>query len=131
MVEKAEEKKLSVSISILRGNGYILFQYGSDGTQLLNQIWMEKKYHAVQVMGESSLASYYNAEITHQSPENHGLKDKMAFGPGGFPVNIRNTGIVAVIAVSGLPGCDDHDFIIECLTEYLNAVDVPMLIEAD
>jgi uncharacterized protein (UPF0303 family) len=44
---------------------------------------------------------------------------------GAFPVRVKGTGVVAVIAVSGLSSHEDHDSIVAVLTRHLGAVNVP------
>lgn len=44
---------------------------------------------------------------------------------GGFPVRVKGTGVVASIAVSGLPSRDDHDIIVTTLALHLGAGDCP------
>lgn len=52
------------------------------------------------------------------------LKDYSVHG-GAFPVRLRDGGVVAVIAVSGLPSREDHDLIVCVLREFLGAQHVP------
>jgi uncharacterized protein (UPF0303 family) len=44
---------------------------------------------------------------------------------GGFPVRVQGTGVVASIAVSGLPSRDDHDIIATTLARHLGVSDCP------
>ena len=46
------------------------------------------------------------------------LKDYSVHG-GAFPVRVRGVGVVATIAVSGLPAREDHDMIVSTLAAYL------------
>jgi uncharacterized protein (UPF0303 family) len=38
---------------------------------------------------------------------------------GSFPVRFRGVGVVAAVTVSGLTSEEDHDFIVESLTQYV------------
>jgi uncharacterized protein (UPF0303 family) len=38
---------------------------------------------------------------------------------GGFPVSVKNAGVIGVIAVSGLPERDDHGVIVAALCDHL------------
>ena len=46
---------------------------------------------------------------------------------GGFPVRLNTGELVGVITVSNLPHEQDHQFIVECLQEYLGVQDVPVM----
>jgi uncharacterized protein (UPF0303 family) len=53
------------------------------------------------------------------------MKDYSVHG-GAFPVRVKDCGVVAVIAVSGLPSREDHDMIICALRDFLGAKHVPV-----
>jgi len=38
---------------------------------------------------------------------------------GGFPLTVKNTGVIGTICVSGLPHTQDHQVIVDTLREYL------------
>ncbi len=40
---------------------------------------------------------------------------------GAFPVYVKGTGLVGTITVSGLPQEDDHELVVECIREFLDA----------
>ena len=52
------------------------------------------------------------------------MKDFAVHG-GAFPVRVKGCGVVASIAVSGLPSREDHDMIICVLRDHLGLNDVP------
>jgi uncharacterized protein (UPF0303 family) len=45
---------------------------------------------------------------------------------GGFPINLKGTGVVGVVTVSGVPQREDHGFVVEMLCRFLG-VDHAML----
>jgi uncharacterized protein (UPF0303 family) len=45
---------------------------------------------------------------------------RFAAAGGSFPVRVRGVGVVAAVTVSGLTSDEDHDFVIESLTHYLD-----------
>jgi uncharacterized protein (UPF0303 family) len=51
------------------------------------------------------------------------MKDYSVHG-GGFPVRVRAVGVVAVIAISGLPSREDHDMIVSTLAAWLHVRDL-------
>ena len=57
MVDYAQKNSITIAVSIRMNNGCILFQHCPDGTNLLNQKWMERKFNTVKLMERSSLLS--------------------------------------------------------------------------
>ena len=45
--------------------------------------------------------------------------DEFAAHGGGFPITIRDVGVVGVVTVSGLPQPQDHAFVVEQLGRFL------------
>ena len=39
---------------------------------------------------------------------------------GGFPVTVKDAGVIGVIAVSGLPEREDHGVVVDALCAYLD-----------
>lgn len=132
MVEEAITEQAEMAICIRKLNGYILFQYGSDGTSLNNQAWMQRKFNTVMLNERSSLGMYISSKITGEDVSVHGLDSKSyVFCGGGFPVYVQGVGTVAVVTVSNLPHVEDHRFITNCLSKYLNKPDVPVIDPGD
>lgn len=129
MTEYARKHGVTIAISIRLTNGYVVYQYGPEGTGLINHRWMYRKYNTVCNWQKSSLLCSYILEEKGQNLATHSLpeKDYTLLG-GGFPIRVKNcTAIVGVISVSYLYHVGDHEFIIDCLKEYLNQPDVPTI----
>jgi len=93
---------------------------------LNNQNWMNRKFNTVKLMEKSSLAVTAISKITLEDIQTHGLSDQnYVFCGGGFPVRIKEGGIVGIITVSNLPHVQDHEFIVKCVSEYLKVTGVP------
>ncbi len=132
MVEEAIAEQAEMAICIRKLNGYILFQYGSDGTSLNNQAWMQRKFNTVMLNERSSLGMYISSKITGEDVSVHGLDSKSyVFCGGGFPIYVQDVGTVAVVTVSNLPHVEDHRFVTNCLSKYLNKTDVPVIDPGD
>lgn len=132
MVEQALAQNIDISICIRKLNGYILFQYGSEGTSLNNQAWMERKFNTVMHTERSSLGMYISSKLTGEDVSVHGLDSKSyVFCGGGFPIYVQGVGTIAVLTVSNLPHVEDHKFITNCLSKYLSKADVPEIDPAD
>lgn len=120
MAEAAMSAGTQIAICIRRLNGYILFQYATDETTINNQNWMMRKFNTVSLMERSSLGAAVMSRITGETVATHGQSDKdYVFCGGGFPIRIKDSGIVGVITVSNLPHVQDHNFIIRNLSKYL------------
>lgn len=129
MVSYAHKYNVTIAISIRMSNGYTAFQYGPEGTCLNNQRWMDRKYNTICNWQKSSLHAARMLEERKQSLEHHGVSSAdYALCGGGFPVRIKgNSGIIGFILVSNLFHVADHAFIIDCLKEYLQKPDVPVI----
>lgn len=127
MVDYAKKHNITIAVSIRMNNGCIVFQHCPDGTNLLNQKWMERKFNSVKLMERSSLLTNRIWKRDGDTVEKHGLENNeyATFG-GGFPVRIKGTGaVIGVILASNLPHLEDHGFIINCLKEFLNCPEAP------
>ena len=127
MIEFAKKNNIIVAISIRMNSGCIAFQYCPDGTNLLNQKWMERKYNTVKIMERSSLLSAVSWEADDCTTETHGLKkEDYALCGGGFPIRIKGTSVpIGVVIASNLYHIEDHEYIVDCLREYLNCPEAP------
>ena len=50
--------------------------------------------------------------------------EDFALHGGGFPLRVPGVGVVAAIAISGLPSREDHDMIVTTLAAHLNVTDL-------
>ena len=120
LVEKVKEKGIDLAVCIRKPDGNIVFQYASEGTDLDNQLWMNRKFNTVMKTGKSSLRATVECLISGGN-----IFDENSAGcGGGFPIRISGeNNIKMVLTVSQLPHVEDHGFIAQCLAEYLG-VDV-------
>ena len=127
MVSYARKHNITIAISIRLNNGCILFQHCPDGTNLLNQKWMDRKFNFVKLMERSSLLSTFTFEHDNDTLETHALSNNdYALCGGGFPIRIKGSKtVIGAVIASNLYHIADHEFIISCLKEYLNCPDAP------
>ncbi|HIS32382.1 MAG TPA: heme-degrading domain-containing protein [Candidatus Limivivens intestinipullorum] len=125
---EARRRGLPVAVSIRLNNGYVVFQYAADGTNLQNENWMRRKYNSVKTLEHSTLHTYILLRKNEESLEDWSLdsKDYAAAG-GGFPIRIEDTGVIGSILVSGMDQVSDHDLIIKCVSRYLHVDEVPRI----
>lgn len=130
MAAEAKKRNLPVSIRIELNNGCILFQYAGDGTNLRNQMWLERKISTVKLMEKSSLNFYASMRKSDKTMEDIFLDEReYACCGGAFPIRMEEAGVLGIIAVSGLNHVADHDFIVKCVGKYLHADEVPRIKE--
>lgn len=127
MVEYAKKNEIVIAVSIRMNNGCTVFQYCPDGTGALNQKWMERKFNTVRLTGHASLLTALEWEAENQFPETHGLvAEDYAICGGGFPIYVKgNRCSVGAVIASNLFHIADHEFVVNCLKEYLKCPDVP------
>ncbi len=130
IVKHGREQNLPIAVSIRLSNGYVVYQHGLTGSHLGNQNWMRRKQNTVNMFAKSSLLAYLTAIKDNEPLEDWGLsKEDYVLCGGGFPVRVKNCGIVACATVSGLPHYQDHSFLVGCISEYLNVSNVPEIID--
>lgn len=128
LVAEAKRRRLPVAVSIRLNNGYTVFQYAADGTNLQNERWMARKQNTVKTLEHSSLHSCMLLRKNEESLEDWFLDAKeYAVCGGGFPIRIEEVGVIGSIIVSGLDHVSDHDLIIKCISRYLHVDEVPRI----
>jgi uncharacterized protein (UPF0303 family) len=103
-----------------------LFYAALPGSAPDNEDWARRKGNVVFRRHESSLLAgeIIKSEGRSQWPDAALDMKDFALHGSGFPVRVRGVGIVASIAVSGLPSRQDHDMIVTALVEHLGVTDV-------
>jgi uncharacterized protein (UPF0303 family) len=91
-----------------------------------NDDWARRKGNVVLRRHESSMLAgeILKSENRSQWPDAALDVKDFALHGGGFPVRVRGAGVVASIAISGLPSHQDHDMIVTTLAEHLGITDV-------
>jgi len=93
-----------------------------------NDNWARRKANTVLYYHTASMLVGARMAMQGRSQWPEGvldMKDYAAHG-GAFPVRVKDSGVVAVIAVSGLPSREDHDMIVCVLRDFLKAKDIPL-----
>jgi uncharacterized protein (UPF0303 family) len=118
--QRALEENLPVVVDI-RSFDRPLFYAAMPGSNGSNPDWARRKTNVVRRF----LKSTYRMVLEMQRPDRtfrpgDGLDSAdYVLAGGGFPVTLKNAGVVGVIAVSGLPERDDHGVIVAALCDYL------------
>ncbi|MDD3219961.1 MAG: heme-binding protein [Lachnospiraceae bacterium] len=128
MVLESKRRGLPIAITIQLNNGYTVFQYGNDGTNLDNQYWLTRKCNTVKRTDMSSLRHYMLLEESGDTLEDRCMKpEEYANSGGAFPVRIEEVGVIGAIAVSGMDHVADHDFLVKCVSKYLHVDEIPRI----
>jgi uncharacterized protein (UPF0303 family) len=120
MVAAATERAVPLTIDIRR-HGHQLFHVALPGTTAENDSWIERK---VNVVNRFAAASYLVGRRLAAKgtllDEALGVEPRLfAAHGGGFPIRIRDVGVVGSVTVSGLPEADDHAFVTEMIAAYI------------
>ncbi len=98
-------------------DGLAVFRHLTEGTGTVNEEWLERKRNSVELTKISSLRFKTELEIKGETLEDRVPDpDLYAAGGGGFPIVLKDQGMVGVICISGLPNdVDDHQIAIDAL----------------
>lgn len=128
IVSEARMRGLPIAVSIRLNNGFVVFQYGFDGTNYYNEQWMTRKFNTVKMIEKSSLHLYTLLQKSGETLEEWFLDPKdYALCGGGFPIRVEEAGVIGAIMVSGLEHVVDHDFLVKCISKYLHVDEVPRI----
>ena len=119
--ELAVMRKFPIAIDIRRFGGQPLFFTTLPGTAPTNAEWVRRKSNVVEMLHKSS----YRVTL-EQKRKGTSLADKYALAPadyaeagGSFPLNVRGTGVIGSVTISGLPQRLDHETVVEGLCLHL------------
>ena len=120
IVEMAKERGLKMATQIII-NGNIVFRYGCEGSNYSNDLWMTRKAKTVNMMQVSSLHVHYMPLVGQDSIcDDWYLKpEEYSMHGGGFPINIKGTGCIGCVCVSGLEQHEDHNLAAEGIARFL------------
>jgi uncharacterized protein (UPF0303 family) len=121
MRARALADRLPVAI-VIRRNGRRLFHTALPGSAAENDAWIERKSAVVDRFGHSSyyIGCKYRAEGKDFDTDSRLDADRYAAHGGAFPLIVRGTGPIGVIAVSGLPQAEDHRFVVDAIERFLS-----------
>jgi uncharacterized protein (UPF0303 family) len=120
LVERATLEKLPVTIDITHGS-HQLFHASMRGTSADNDEWVKRKVRLVYRFGHSSFYMGQSLKNKGKSIEESYLLSEMDYAPHGgcFPINVKDTGMVGTITISGLPQEEDHKLVVQAIRDFL------------
>lgn len=103
--EESKKTGFAVSFEIVL-NGLVVYRYFQDGCPPASDNWLRLKRAVVESQGIGSLRFGKAMDKSGQTLEDNKLDPmKCAACGGGMPINLRNTGMIGFVCVSG---CPDH-----------------------
>lgn len=119
-------KRAPVAIDI-RSSARRLFYTTLPGASPDNEDWARRKGNVALRCNASSYLVQLRLEAEGRMPWPDGALETQTYAVhgGGFPVRVNGTGVVASIAVSGLPSHEDHGLIVTVLAQHLGITDIP------
>ncbi len=120
LINRAKARQQVVTVEIAR-NGQVLFAHGMEGAPRDHLDWIRRKNNLANRTGHSSF--YIHTQAVQDGLDYDALpgfdpREYAAHG-GAFPVVLKGTGQVGTITVSGLPGPEDHQLVVDVLRDYL------------
>ncbi|GAA0180228.1 heme-degrading domain-containing protein [Clostridium sediminicola] len=121
IIKNAKKMNKSIIVDIRKANHQV-FHYAMEGTTPDNNWWIIRKNNVVNRFSKSSLFIGIKLKLEEKSIEEKYLIDSKDYAPfgGAFPINVEGVGIIGTITVSGMKQIEDHNIIIETLSQYLN-----------
>lgn len=119
LAEKAIKEHLPIGIDVYAFNK-TLFHFNSDQATPDNDNWLRRKRNTVLHFHHSS--KYFYLKVNGDQnviQDKYGLsKLDYATIHGGFPIRLKDAGVIGAICVSGLKPEQDHELILEALCSY-------------
>lgn len=118
----AADRKLGVVIDITLFSMQV-FYAALEGATPDNPNWVRRKRNTVFRLFRSSYAtglSLLKQQTNLQAKLGMPDAEYAAHG-GSFPIVVKGTGCIGAVTVSGLPQRDDHNLVVEALSEVLGA----------
>lgn len=105
----------------IRANGRPYFYMALAGSTADNPHWLRRKANVVHRLYKAS----YRVVLEHNGPDDffgprRGL-DNMEYvlAGGGFPIWVKNAGMIGSLCVSGLHERDDHRLVVDAIADHL------------
>ncbi len=119
LANKAIAQQLPITIEIYL-NDMTVYRYSHTGSNPININWSIRKRNSVLMFGHSTM--WLNEKLKGEYPlleARYGLNSEdYTLLEGSFPI-LTHSGVIGAISVSGLKPQEDHQIIVDTLTEFL------------
>lgn len=120
--------EIDASVSIKLNNGYTVFKYAGNNTNLLNDKWLDKKFNTVKMTEKSTLHVCLLLEKEEETLADWGLDSReYASCGGGFPIKVEEVGVIGSICIAGMEPVSEHDLLVKCISKYLHVDEIPRI----
>jgi uncharacterized protein (UPF0303 family) len=118
LVELGNARQHPIAVSIVFGEQRV-FHAALPGSCADNDAWLENKFRVVRRFANSSLAvgARFRANSRDFRTDSNLDPTTHAAHGGAFPLRVRGS-LIGIVGVSGLAQRDDHDLVVEVLTEH-------------
>ena len=128
IVAEARKRGLDTAVEIRLNNGYTVFKYAGNSTNLNNEAWMDKMYATVRRVEKSTMLLYSELKKSEETLEDIGLDPReYSYMGGGFPIRVEEVGVIGAILVSNQNHFVNHDIIVRAVSRYLHVDEVPRI----
>ena len=120
MVSKLNDLPQPMIVELYRNN-LLVFRYANEGAIRNFDRWLARKRKTVETMYMSSLRAFATFNRDGKDIVKNVFWDPMEFAlcGGGFPIYVNGCGMIGSVIVSGQPHLVDHQFMVDCLSEFL------------
>ncbi|BCW80453.1 heme-degrading domain-containing protein [Arthrobacter sp. NicSoilC5] len=122
LVELGKERSLPIAIDIAKGE-QVLFHVALPGATPDNGHWIRAKQRTALRYEAPSLLVGLRGRLGGGRIEDNAWFDQSRYAAhgGAFPIHVTGVGVVASVAVSGLPQLQDHELVVEALRDILGS----------
>lgn len=111
-------KPVAISITM---NHHTLFYYAFDGTTPDNEAWLRRKENSVYRFYKSTYHLGVYVKLRQDTIFNRYAVSPQEFAQmaGGFPIRVKDMGVVGTVSISGMSDVEDHEMVVEGIRAYL------------
>lgn len=124
-ITKNSPKPMSMRVYL---DDIIVFQYTMKEREEFRFDWLQRKYQLIKKTGHSSMHGRIKASFFGEYQELSANPSEYGFGCGGFPIRVKNKGLIGAVCLSGLPDPSDHIYVIKALEKMLG-LEAPIIPE--
>lgn len=118
IIKLAKSRNQKIAVEIRRLN-HTVFLFVDDGLAADKHVWLKRKSNVAIFFEMSSLSVRKTLEEKNRTlKDSYGLDEKdYAASGGSIPIFVENVGMVGTITVSALKDFEDHQLILDALTD--------------
>lgn len=126
IIERAQECNQKIAVEVSRLN-HSVFLYVDDSLPAEKLHWLKCKANLARLFEQSSLQCRLDCEARGQTLQQcFGLEnEEYALKGGAIPIFVDQVGLVGTVAVSGMDDVEDHQMIVDALSEVFAWVILP------